>query len=155
MSSGDLGAVLEIAERVHPDHPESGRAFASRLVRFPAGCFTAAAGTERVGYCFSHPWRLGQVPLLDSILELPDAPDCLYLHDLALLPDARGQGLAESMVEMLVAVARAHGFDRMALTAVSGSWRFWERHDFHRHQCGLLPGYGEVACYMVKVVTGQ
>lgn len=152
MRSGDLPNVVEIADQVHPDYPESGLVFASRLVLFPAGCFMAEGDGQLLGYCFAHPGKLGDPPPLNAVVPLPDQPDCLYLHDLALMPEARGQRLGEAMVAMLVDLARAQGFDRIALTAVSNSWRFWERHNFHRHTCAKAAEYGPTAQYMVRVV---
>lgn len=151
MRSTDLPALCAIADLVHPDHPESPEALASRLTRFPAGCFLAEGTPGIFGYCLSHPGHVGRPPPLDSVLsELPADADCLYLHDLALVPAARGRGLGEAMVGMLAAVARAHGFDRIALTAVNRSWGFWERQGFCRIACPALASYGEAAVYMVK-----
>lgn len=152
MRSSDLPTVLEIADQVHPDYPESGLVFASRLVLFPDGCFMAEDGRQALGYCVAHPGKVGDPPPLNAVVPLPDAPDCLYLHDMALLPEARGHRLGEAMVGQLIAVARTHKFDRMALTAVSNSWRFWERHGFHRYACAKAADYGPTAIYMVKVI---
>ena len=64
-----------------------------------------------LGYAVSHPGRLGRPPALDSRLgELPSDADCLYLHDVALLPEARGLGLGESLVDLLRALAIRSGF---------------------------------------------
>lgn len=146
----DLPALAELADRIHPDHPESPEALASHLRLFPAGCFFAEGG---LGYCLSHPGIVGAPPALDTILTaLPERPDCLYLHDLALLPAARGQRLGEAMVARLAEVARAHDLDRIALTAVSKSWGFWEHQGFERRACAALAGYGPAAVYMVKVL---
>lgn len=152
MRATDLPVLCEIAGLVHPDHPESPEALASRLHRFPAGCFLAEGKAGIFGYCLSHPGLVGQPPPLDMVLaELPAVADCLYLHDLALVPAARGLGLGDTMVAMLVALARTHGFHRIALTAVSRSGGFWERHGFRRHACPALASYGEAAVYMVRV----
>ena len=153
MRSTDLPVLCELADLIHPDHPESPEALASRLYRFPAGCFLAEGKEGSVGYCLSHPGIIGQPPSLDTVLtELPSGADCLYLHDLALVGDVRGLGLGEAMVAMLAGVARAHGFAHIALTAVSRSWGFWERQGFHRVACPALASYGEAAVYMVRAL---
>lgn len=149
----DLPVLCALADQIHPDHPESPEALASRLHRFPAGCFLAEGEGDSLGYCLSHPGVVGQPPPLDKVLtELPAGADCLYLHDLALVTAARGMGLGEAMVAMLADLARAHRLDRIALTAVSRSWGFWERQGFHRYACPALASYGEAAVYMVRVL---
>lgn len=153
LTDADLPNLCAIADRVHPDHPESPEALASHLRVFPAGCFLADGPDGALGYCLSHPGRVGRPPALDTVLTGIADADCLYLHDIALLPEARGLGLGEAMVGRLAKVARAHGFDRMALTAVSQSWGFWERQGFHRHACPALASYGAAAVYMVRALS--
>ena len=41
-----------------------------------------------LGYCISHPGIVGQPPPLDTVLGRIDGADCLYIHDLCLLPVA-------------------------------------------------------------------
>ncbi|MBF0324738.1 MAG: GNAT family N-acetyltransferase [Alphaproteobacteria bacterium] len=123
MVAADLARVQVIADIAHVDHPEGAEVFANRLALFPAGCLMAADGG---GYCLAHPGKLGRAPALDTVLDrLPDGPDCLYLHDLALLPQARGLGLGRAAVAELARVARAAGLPRIALTAVGHSPAFW------------------------------
>src|SRR3990170_3814523 len=57
-------------------------------------------------------------------------PDGCMIHDLALLPDARGVGAASSMVERLLAHACSAGFPNSSLVAVKESPGFWRRHGF-------------------------
>jgi GNAT superfamily N-acetyltransferase len=128
MNSADLVRVAAIADIVHVDHPERPEVFANRLALFPAGCLMAADG---IGYCLAHPGRLGRAPALDTVLDrLPVDADCLYLHDLALLPLGRGHGLGRAAVAELVRVARAAGLPRVALTAVGDSPAFWRAQGF-------------------------
>ena len=59
------------------------------------------------GYALAHPFRFGALPALDALLHaLPAGADCLYLHDIAILADARGGGAARALVDILVNVAR-------------------------------------------------
>ncbi|MBC7952145.1 MAG: GNAT family N-acetyltransferase [Rhodospirillaceae bacterium] len=149
MLAGDLALVQGIADRVHADYPEAPEIFANRLDLFPAGCFMAVGN---VGYCIAHPGVVGQPPPLDTVLDgLPANADCLYLHDVALLPAARGNGLGSALVARMEQVAKAHGFSRIALTAVSNSDRFWQGLGFGPMPCAKLASYG-AATYRVKVV---
>ncbi|MFX9570760.1 GNAT family N-acetyltransferase, partial [Acinetobacter baumannii] len=73
--------------------------FVERLALFPAGSLIADRGGQPIGYAVAHPWLRGQPPALDSLLgAIPPGADCLYLHDVAILPAARGQKLTERLV---------------------------------------------------------
>jgi GNAT superfamily N-acetyltransferase len=159
MTTEDLPLVERIAEIVHPDYPESGEVPAERLSLFPAGCLIAEDGQGAVlGYAVSHPGKLGRPPALDSLLGriFPDA-DCLYLHDVALLPEARGLGLGWSLVELLRALAARSGFHMLALTAVNRSTSFWRRQGFSDYSgdgvlAAKLASYDGDAVYMFSEV---
>lgn len=158
MSARDLDAVVALADAIHLDHPERPEVFAERLRLFPSGCRVAvAAGGEAVGYAVAHPGRLGKPPALDSLLEaLPPAPDCLYVHDVALLPLARGCGLLARLLPQLLAVAQAQGLSRLALVAVNGSEPIWRRLGFVPSESAVqskLASYGGVASYMIRDAT--
>jgi len=155
MTAADLPAVMAVAAEVHPDYPEGEAVFAERCVLHPAGCLVLESGEGVGGYVLSHPWRLGQVPALDSLLgALPDEADAYYIHDLALLPGARGGGAASAGVDQLAAHARVSGFARMALVAVGSSAGFWRRQGFREaHDEALarkLASYDSAARYMVR-----
>ncbi|MCP4562146.1 MAG: GNAT family N-acetyltransferase [Bosea sp.] len=155
MAAADLPTVIAVAAQVHPDYPEGEGIFAERLALHPAGCLVLAGGEGIGGYVLSHPWRLGQVPALDSLLgALPDDADAYYIHDLALLPSARGGGAASICVDRLAAHANASGFAHMALVAVGSSAGFWRRQGFREaHDEALarkLASYDSAARYMIR-----
>jgi hypothetical protein len=92
MQEADLDAVSAISDAVHGDYTEPCSVYAERRDLFPQGCFVLDAGRGVKGYLIVHPWRHGGPPPLGEAMgALPDQPDSLYLHDLALVPDARGQ----------------------------------------------------------------
>jgi GNAT superfamily N-acetyltransferase len=157
MVAADLVAVERIAEIVHPAYPESEEVPMERLALFPAGCLIAESPVGAVlGYAVSHPSRLGRPPALDSRLGvLPADADCLYLHDVALLPEARGLGLGDSLVVLLRALAARSGLALLALTAVNRSAPYWRRRGFLDHSgdgvlAAKLTSYGDDAVYMVS-----
>lgn len=160
MAAADLPAVMGVAAQVHPDYPESEAVFAERLALHPAGCLVLAGGEGLRGYVLSHPWRFGDVPALDSLLgALPEPADVYYIHDLALLPAARGNGAASACVAVLAAHAASAGFRRMALVAVGNSAGFWRRHGFHEaHDEALarkLASYDDAARYMIRDLDAE
>ena len=131
MTPSDLAAVSGIAARVHPDYPEDDAVFAERLALYPAGCFVLANGGETLGYLISHPWHFGQPPALNALLgTLPAPATTYYIHDLALLPAARGSGAAAAIVTTLIRHAAEQQHQNISLVAVNNSVQFWQRQGF-------------------------
>lgn len=155
LTGGDIAEVFAAAARLHPALPERAEVLAEKLRLFPDGCRKFAAGGRLAGYGLAHPWTLGSAPKLDSFLgALPAAPDCLYLHDVAILPEARGRGAARAYVEYLQGLARRLGLSRLALISVYGTVPLWEKLGFTVVSAGAppLPSYGPSAVYMLKIL---
>lgn len=155
MQRADIPGLMAIAAVAHPALPESEAVFAERLRLFPAGCRTLVGGDDRLhGYVLSHPWQgAAPVPLDTMIATLPPQPAALYLHDLALLPTARGSGAAGEVVYYLLDLARGLHLQRVSLVAVSGSAGFWARQGFQALDAvapSELQAYGEDAVFMVQ-----
>ncbi len=131
MTVADLRAVEAIGEAVHLAYPEDPEVFAERLALFPLGCHVLQQGEALAGYVISHPWRLAAPPALNVLLGgLPQPADCYYIHDLALLPAARGRGVARRVARALGVMAFSLGLPEVALVAVGDSRGFWERQGF-------------------------
>jgi GNAT superfamily N-acetyltransferase len=151
----DLDAIQRIADRIHPELPERPEIFAEKLALFAEGCFVLAGEAAIAGYAFAHPWHLKQIPPLDTLLHaLPPAPECLFVHDVAVLPEARGHGAAAMLVAILTRVAKKHDLPRLALVSVYGSDVLWAAQGFKPAkdkalQAALTP-YGESAKYMMR-----
>jgi GNAT superfamily N-acetyltransferase len=156
MAPADLDTVLAVAAEVHPGYPEALEVFAERLRLYPDGCLMAERGGAVVGYAVMHPGRLGCPPALDSALrELPDGADCLYLHDVALLPVARDSGLGAMALEWARTLAVWEGFAWLALTSTPEARGYWDRQGFST--CAAQPvelaSYGGGMTYMVLRVV--
>jgi N-acetylglutamate synthase-like GNAT family acetyltransferase len=132
MRPADLAGVVGVAAISFPDHFESLACFENRLALNPSGNFVLAQTDGAVrGYLVAYPWRSGTIPALNVVVPaLPADADTLYLHDLALHPDVRGQGHSRTIVERLVARARRDGWTSVSLVAVNDAARFWEGHGF-------------------------
>jgi hypothetical protein len=155
MDGSDLDGVMAIAEVVHPDYPERPAVFAERLALFPQGCHVLADGVGVFGYIVSHPWRAGAPVPLDSFLEsLPAVAGTRYLHDIALLPEARGAGHAGRGVARVVRDAYRDAAPSLSIVAIPGTQRFWEGQGFADRSDLLAPGtlgaYGGGALWMVR-----
>lgn len=154
MAVSDLPDVTRIADTVHVDYPESESVFAERLRLFPAGCRVAVEDRDLVGYGVMHPGRVGRPPGLDAALGgLPADADCLYIHDIALLPGARRHGLGKAALAHAHAAAAAAGLPLLALIATPGAFAYWKRLGFVVHDGGpelqrKLASYGPGLVYM-------
>jgi len=130
MTDVDLPRVMDVATAVHPSFPEAPAVFAERLRLYPRGCQVLTRDAAIVGYVVSHPWS-GAPPALDTLLgRLPQQPSTYYIHDLALMPESRGNGVADTVVAALIAHARQNKFATVTLVAVNNSQRFWRKHGF-------------------------
>jgi len=156
MRPGDIDAVVEIARLSFPDHFEGRPCFENRLALYPRGCFVLADGDAPAkGYLIAYPWRPESAPPLNTVVEgLPADPTLIYLHDLALHPDARGGGVTRAVVERLAEQAAEDGWPAMALVAVNDAVAFWSRHGFVEQSAegmaAKLASYGADARYMIR-----
>lgn len=158
MKPSDLDGVVEVARSAFPDHFEDRACFAERLELYPRGCFTLDEAASRVvGYLIAYPWIARSAPPLNSLIgALPSPPDVLYLHDLALRPEAQGQGHTRTVVDLLVAQAREDRWTAIALVAVNRASDFWAAMGFEAvRDAGLqekLASYGAGAEYMMRSI---
>lgn len=155
MAAADLPAVLAVADVVHPGFPERPEVFAERLALFAEGCHVLAHGDRVLGYIVSHPWFAGSPVPLDTLVErLPAREQTRYLHDIALMPEARGAGLAVRGVSRVIRDAYRAGVATASLVAVNGSGAFWARQGFVPVEDPAvrrkLAPYGDDAAFMVR-----
>lgn len=153
--TSDLPAITAIAARIHPALPERPEVFAEKMRLYPDGCRVLVAGDDIAGYGLAHPWKRHQIPPLDRFLErLPEDADCLYVHDIAVLPDRRG-GVARAYMTGIAELARASGIATLALVSVYTTRPLWERLGFRPVTADAalhvkLASYGEGATYMLR-----
>ena len=150
----DMDSVNSIADAVHTTLPERPEVFLEKATLFPKGCRKLVLNEKTVGYGISHPWMLYSIPPLDELLRrLPDNPECIYLHDAVLLPEARGAGAAARYVEYIKGLARSMGIRSLALVSVYGTDVLWARFGFQVIQTpdltAKLTSYGASGKYMV------
>lgn len=149
MGRADLPSVKHLSDAIYPPAlSESAAVYADRLALYPQGCFLLVDGDEALGYLLTHPWERGSPPKIDRpIGALPQDCDCYYVHDLALLPQARGSGAARAALDMIRNAMAREGLRVAQLVAVGGADAFWGRMGFMK-VAGADPGYGPDACLM-------
>lgn len=109
-----------------PALQEQRSTFAAMLAAHPSGARVLVSGESVVGYAFWFPAAREHCPHpLDAAPGSEAAHDCLYLHDVSVAPQARGQCLSGVVLGELIAAAAAHKLQWLALTAVGGKAQFW------------------------------
>jgi GNAT superfamily N-acetyltransferase len=154
-AAGDLIEIQRIADQIHPGLHERPEVFAERLRLFPEGCFVLTQNHKVMGYGLSHPWFLYNVPPLNQLLgSIPRSPECLLIHDVAVLPQARGRRSAAKLIEITANLSRKLGIPCMALVSVYNTRILWTRLGFEVVADGALidklKSYGQAACYMIR-----
>lgn len=158
LSSTDIPSVLAIAGQIHPGLFERPEIFIEKLELFPEGCKKLLIDNQLAGYGFAHPWKLHSIPPLDTFLErIPTQPDCLYIHDVAILPDARGHNGAGLLVKILQSLAAQYGYNALSLVSVYMTTGFWQRFGFEIIKIEAieeqLRSYGNGASYMTMCLN--
>lgn len=157
LSPSDFDAVDRIAQSVHVDIYERTEVLFDKANFFPQGCRKFVRGGAMLGYAIAHPWFINEIPEINEFLpKRDDPPDCLFLHDVAVLPAARGSNAAGEFLALLRPLARARGLRFLACVSVYGTDRLWSRFGFtviSRPEIDAkLDGYGPTAKYMVAPV---
>lgn len=154
LTKSDIASLILVADTVHPGLPEDAQIFAERLLLFPSGCLALIEHDQLVGYAISHPIRHHQPPPLDTpIGEIASDADSYYIHDVAILPRARGRGLAGQAIQRILGVAA--GYKTACLVSVYGTERFWGKFGFKAVEVDgaireKLKGYGDDACFLER-----
>ena len=149
----DLDTVVSIQTRVHTLEPETREVFAAKLQAFPKGCHVLESLGGLVGYGVFHPWGSDRVPALHALpFIMPDPADCLFVHDVALLPPARGQGAARAFLNIVKDTAQDCAIRTISLVSVYDSAPIWQRLGFQISSVALDAAkraqYGDTACFM-------
>ena len=159
VSPDHMTVIDAIGQAIHTLY-ERAEILAEKVALFPEGCGVLASDGRIVGYGISHPWRVGEVPALDTFLDaLPLDPDCIFIHDVAIQPEARRRGALQRFVAQVSQMARNRELAWLALVSVYGTVPLWERCGFHvtalPPAAKALTAYGPTARYMVSDIRDQ
>ena len=158
MTEVDLEIFDSIANVIHSQLQERPDVFQEKFRLFPAGCRIFCLGEHTLGYGIAHPWLLNNIPPLDTLLvSLPESPECLFIHDVVLLPEGRGHGAAGVYVDEMRIIARQSGLSSLALVSVYGTSPLWAALGFqvidHPDLAQKLMCYGDTARYMANYLN--
>lgn len=131
MTPNDLKRVYRISlAQWGMDNYESIDIFEDKLTRYPQGCFVYEIDNQIKGYLFSHPWNSNMIPQLNTPLpELyPESYDCYFIHDIVLVPELRGLGIANQILKIIF-----ENNETIYLVATVPTQYYWKKkYDFVR-----------------------
>jgi ribosomal protein S18 acetylase RimI-like enzyme len=157
LALADLPGLLDVQRSCYGGgYVESAEVFAQRIA-CPTQCSLVLEVQGRVmAYLAAYDSMMGKVTQLHGEFEPAPHPDTLYLHDLAVLPELGGQGMAARLLHTLWQGAQRRGLQRAALVSVQGSQGFWQHHGYVAYtlqdtaQRERLAAYGRDAVYMMR-----
>jgi ribosomal protein S18 acetylase RimI-like enzyme len=159
MTEADLDDVLALQHVAYSDLVEQPEVMIDKFHHGKTLCQIARSTSgQAVGYLLAHAWSTAMIPPpWNALLPALDAADMLYLHDLALAPQARGHNLGTRMTAACLDAARALGLTHAGLIAVQGAQPFWERQGFlvvdpSPALAQKLATYGKDAVYMTRAL---
>lgn len=157
MTGKDIPSVTAIqAECYAPAAIESETVFRARLPLAPQFAWVAEDKHGVCAYLVAYPSQLGKVTPLGSNFTIPETPDALYLHDLAVSRRVSGNRLGTHLVRFALDAGRRHGLNCSALVSIQDSANFWQSHgyaDWHKldeWQRKHMETYPQPACYLVR-----
>lgn len=160
MSQNDLQAVEVIQADAYAGYfLESAEVIAQRFSISPTTAWIAESEGLAVAYLVGYWSKVGKINPLNSPFSFVENPDCLYLHDLALLKSVQGFGVARRLVKTATEYALNNSAQTIALLSVQNSKEFWQGFGFtefiglefaqQNHLNTYLDG-NDSAFYMVK-----
>ena len=161
LTAADVDSLLHIQSQAYAAQLHESRAVFARRLAVGHQC---SLGVERPGesgllaYAAAYWSAVGRITALNGDFEPPppQAAPALYLHDISVLPALAGQKVAHALIVRLMELARSRAVAHMALVAVQGSGRFWQRYGFAEQKVTTpaeqqhLDSYGPGALYMAR-----
>jgi len=160
MQSTDLPAVIKLQDRCYAAELfEPADVVINRFRNCAETCWVALYQDKLWGYLFTYPSITGKIGALAEDFQPLTGADCLYLHDMAVSSDARGQGVARALLEQAQQYAKAQQLKMLALVAVQNSTSYWQQQGFEplaiatpEQQQHLASYAGQQAQYLQKIL---
>lgn len=142
--------ILAIQKEVYFDViPEQLDVLRRKWELSPDCCFVYKTDGKVGSYLLAHQWASLTPPKLHQWLPQDSNSSQLFLHDLAVAKHVKGQGVGKLMVERLLQICKARGFERILLVSVQDSTVFWKKFGFKELQAQqVCASYGDGAVIM-------
>lgn len=158
LSVTDVPQLMLVQQNCYSEElVESAAVMSERISAFSQTCWGYFVGRQMAGYLLAYPSVLGRITPLAAAFPVYQNTNCLYLHDMAVSGDFRGQSLAPKLLAHADTEAKHMGLQALALVAVQGAEGYWAKQGFVKvtdvtaEQQAILDTYlPEIACYMIK-----
>ncbi|WP_151703607.1 GNAT family N-acetyltransferase [Nitrincola alkalilacustris] len=144
IEASDWKGILHVQAEVYSDvEPEQEAVLRHKWEHSPDSCFVYEKNNTISAYLLAHTWGGEAPPKLHALLPAKLQGQTLFLHDLAVSARLSGSGVGSAMVNHLVQIAAANGYEKIMLVAVQNSAPFWNKMGFSE-MLGIqaCPSYG-------------
>lgn len=93
-------------------------------------CFVACLEENYAGYILAYPTCQDRQDFEQGPVRQTEGHDCVYLHDLCVSPDYRGQRVAQSLLYALEVSVKKAGYKNITGISVQNTQEFWQRQEF-------------------------
>ena len=137
----DYPQVSEIRTKSYcENYYETEESFVSKIKNNYESCFVADVDGI-IGYIISFPYYVGKSFPINSFYESYQNTNCWYIHDVCVLEEFRGKGVAKELVKTVL----CNGNNVYCLTSVMNSRNFWKKFGFREffelEYCGIIAKY--------------
>ena len=158
LSVTDVPQLMLVQQNCYSEElVESAAVMSERISAFSQTCWGYFIEQQMAGYLLAYPSVLGSITPLAATFPQYQNTNCLYLHDMAISSDFRGQSLAPKLLAHASTEAEKMELKALALVAVQGAEGYWAKQGFVKvtaitaEQQAILDTYlPEIACYMIK-----
>lgn len=131
MTINDLAAVETIQAGAYSGYfLESAEVIEQRFQLSPTTAWVAEREGNVCAYLVAYWSNIGKINPLNAPFSRIENPNCLYLHDLALLASAQGFGVGRRLVHAALTYAQQNAAQALALLSVQNSKEFWQGFGF-------------------------
>ena len=150
----NIDDILRIQKAAYGEmYLEDADSFIAKIIASPATSFAAWNDSLMIGYLIAVPLQSDDGLHLNTS-DVPTVPlenaTVMYIHDVAVHPEARGDGVAQLLLQHLEDAVSGTSISQWLLVSVQGSHDFWVKQGFAVSPRPAPNGYGAEAVLMLR-----